>query len=286
MRRAKSISVRVKAPTRGLVVRLPSEFPDAMPSQGGVVPGTTQRASSRASNVRYEDGVVCNAPGYERVKLDSTVLSGLVAQWNLNEVSGSRLDSSGNGHTLSESGTVSSGDGVFGLAAVFSTPPFIPNEQDKLAIDVSLGAGSFISPYDHRVRDSMTVDSSFTEGFYNPVIQQLHDSSKVDVSLDSGTYLATVTVEDVSDSALMDSTILSGTYTLTVLVDDSQQDLINLDSTMNSGAYTVSVLPEAVEDKLISDSSLDSGATNRIADPESVTDRLSLTASLDSGSYS
>ena len=45
---------------------------------------------------------------------------GLVAYWRLDETSGSRLDSSGNGHTLTDNNTVTSGAGKVGTAAVFT----------------------------------------------------------------------------------------------------------------------------------------------------------------------
>jgi hypothetical protein len=257
-----------------------------MPAQGGIAPGTSQRAASRASNVRYEDGVVCNAPGYEKVKLDSTTLSGLVAQWNLNEASGSRIDASGNGHILLESGSVGSEAGLFGVAAVFTTPPFTPSLQDTFTVDSSLSSGSFVSPFGKRVHDFLSLDSALSEGFYNPKVQELHDSSRLDLALDSGIYLATVTIVSSQDSALLDSTMLSGAYTLTVLTQDTQDSAL-LDSTLLSGTYTLSVIvPEVPEDRAILDAALDSGFVGNIADPETHTDRLSLTASLESGSYS
>ncbi len=49
-----------------------------------------------------------------------SLLVGLSAWWGLHEASGSRLDSSGNSHTLSEAGgTVDTADGLIGLAALF-----------------------------------------------------------------------------------------------------------------------------------------------------------------------
>lgn len=57
-------------------------------------------ASSVASNVRYEEGVVCNAPGYQRIDLRSSLLTDLVAHWRLDEASGSRKDASLNARDL------------------------------------------------------------------------------------------------------------------------------------------------------------------------------------------
>jgi hypothetical protein len=136
MRRAKPISVRVRAPSRGLVSRLPGESADRMQAQGGLVPGTEKRAASRASNVRYEDGVVCNAPGYEKVALQSALLDGLVAAWSLDETAGNRLDATVNNHLLTPveglddrtglTATVGSEGGQFALAAVFPALSALP----------------------------------------------------------------------------------------------------------------------------------------------------------------
>ncbi len=129
MRRQKPISVRVRAPSRGLVSRLPGESADRMPGQGILTPGTQQRAASVASNVRYEDGVVCNAPGYETVKLTAAVLYGLVAHWALDEDEGLRLDDSGNSRDLTEvlglKGApehLGTEEGKKGMATVFPGP--------------------------------------------------------------------------------------------------------------------------------------------------------------------
>src|SRR5579863_6552206 len=98
MRRAKSISVKVRAPSRGLVTRLPGESADLLPSKGDVaIPstllslGSMQRAASTASNVRYDNGVVRNAPGYQVIQVTSSILTGIVARWSLDEASGTRF---------------------------------------------------------------------------------------------------------------------------------------------------------------------------------------------------
>ena len=107
MRRAKPISVIVKAPSRGLVTRLPSLSADLMPTHSVEIQGTLlssaayQRAASVAQNVRYEDGVVCAAPGYSKITLNSLLLEDLVAYWTLNETEGTRYDSTTNGYDLS-----------------------------------------------------------------------------------------------------------------------------------------------------------------------------------------
>lgn len=69
MRRQNAISVRVRMPSRGLVTRLPSESADRFRSTD------TQHVSVVAQNVRYEDGVVAAAPGYEQVTLTPSISS-------------------------------------------------------------------------------------------------------------------------------------------------------------------------------------------------------------------
>lgn len=148
MYRDKALSVVVRAPTRGLVTRLPGESADYLPQQGAaLLPGTIKRAASAASNVRYEEGVVCNAPGYEKIIPTSPLLTGLVAQWSLDEISGTRQDSSFNNHDLAEitgrdllSGkpvtNVGFEAGRFNNAALFpalrALPDFIALSQDSL----------------------------------------------------------------------------------------------------------------------------------------------------------
>ena len=163
MRRKKPISVEVKAPSRGLVSRLPGESADLIPPTNGLVqasiflPSTMTRASAVASNVRYEDGVVCNAPGYQRVIVSSSILTDLIAIWHMDEVQvpGQKFDSSGNSHTLSF--TVGSAaeifvgaePGLFNSAALFESVPF--------------GSGGF-SPYLYNADSALTAlaNGSFT----------------------------------------------------------------------------------------------------------------------------
>lgn len=68
MRRKNPISVRVKAPSRGLVTRLPSELADTFKEPD------LKRTFVTAKNVRFEDGVVASAPGYSPLGItgDST----------------------------------------------------------------------------------------------------------------------------------------------------------------------------------------------------------------------
>ena len=142
MRRAKPISVAVKAPTRGLVTRLPSLSADLMPTRSGMIQGTIftaasiKRAAAVAQNVRYEDGVVCAAPGYIRISLSSELLQDIVAYWPLNEASGTRYDATPNYNNLTDvpgpAGIpdIFSDAGILGAAALFpGVPPGSPTDH-------------------------------------------------------------------------------------------------------------------------------------------------------------
>lgn len=63
-------------PSRGLVTRLPSESADLFRK------GDTERTFAVAQQVRFEDGVVCAAPGYERVTISGTPGVSLVTAAN------------------------------------------------------------------------------------------------------------------------------------------------------------------------------------------------------------
>jgi hypothetical protein len=297
MRRAKPISVRVRAPSRGLVTRLPGESADQMPAQGGIAPGTLQRAASVASNVRYEDGVVCNAPGYERISVSSATLSGLVAQWHLDELQGVRSDASGNGHSLTEvpgydslAGgqiSVTSEVGKIGRAALFTPALYHAEMADRLTTSATLDGG-YINPLPVHSYDGVTLDASLASGFYSPRVQYPHDSSKLDAALDSGTYTATVvTSTALADRIATDSTLLSGTFAQTVLGVQSVSDNVSTDSTLLSGVYTaVMVVAPTVADRVALDVSVSGSYVQTVPGTQSSHDRMTLTASLDSGSYS
>jgi hypothetical protein len=61
--------------------------------------GDVQRTATDAQNVRYEDGVTKNAPGYTQVQIGSLV-TGLLAHWRMDEASSDRLDASINSYDL------------------------------------------------------------------------------------------------------------------------------------------------------------------------------------------
>lgn len=95
MRRDNPLSVRVRAPSRGLVTRLPHESADLYR------PADQQRTSTDAQNVRYEDGAIKNSPGYTQAQVGSFV-SDLLAHYRLDEASGTRFDSSINSFDLTQ----------------------------------------------------------------------------------------------------------------------------------------------------------------------------------------
>src|SRR5881394_773265 len=152
MRRQNPISVRVRAPSRGLVTRLPGESADLLR------PGDLKRTSTNAQNVRYEDGVIKNCPGFSGVQIGS-LFPGLLAHWKMDEAVGSRLDSSVNSYDLTpvDGLNINSGaiplvqvDGKIGKAvqALSTNPhpvstvafPFLHTEAQPL---VQLANGSF-----------------------------------------------------------------------------------------------------------------------------------------------
>lgn len=63
--------------------------------------GDVQRTATDAQNVRYEDGVIRNAPGYTQAQVGSLV-SGILAHWRMDEANGTRLDASSNSYDLTE----------------------------------------------------------------------------------------------------------------------------------------------------------------------------------------
>lgn len=92
MRRKNPLQLKVKAPSRGLVTRLPSDIADDFHPTTPTAAGDAQRVCAVAQNVRFEDGVICNAPGYEKVALSTALLAGMVSHWRLDELTGNRAD--------------------------------------------------------------------------------------------------------------------------------------------------------------------------------------------------
>jgi Concanavalin A-like lectin/glucanases superfamily len=112
MRRQKPISARVKAPSRGLVTRYPSETADLMQE------GDQDRVATVAQNMRFVGGTAQNAAGYERVNIVTPLLANMVAHWRFDEAGGNRADSVGRNILEDTSQTILSAEGKLGKAAV------------------------------------------------------------------------------------------------------------------------------------------------------------------------
>ncbi len=281
MRRAKPISVVVKAPSRGLVTRLPSISADLLPTQSSEIQGTIlssaayQRSSAVAQNVRYEDGVVCAAPGHQRIFLSSELLQGIVAYWPLQEPNGTRFDATPNGYNLTDVPGTAPGvpdilttPGILGLAALFPPmPPISPvvGGGDSATLDSALSSG-FINPLIERLpKDLFTLDSSLSSGAMTPTVLISNapgDSISVDGAFDSGIYTETVIVSDApGDSISLDSALNSGTYALVVIVSSAPGDSVSLDTALSSGSYTETVIgPISHSDSFALDSAILSGS--------------------------
>lgn len=120
MRRKNPSTVTVKAPSRGLVTRLPSEIADLFNPATPTTAGDGKRVCVVAENVRFENGTCGNAPGTERVSLDTSLLASMVSHWKLNEVGETRYDSHGSLDLLDPANLILSGTGKFGNAALLA----------------------------------------------------------------------------------------------------------------------------------------------------------------------
>ena len=78
----KDYSVVVRSPSRGLVTRLPPEEADTFRQMD------MKRVATAASNVRYEDGKIRNAPGLKKVTLNTPLLESIVSHWRFDEAIG------------------------------------------------------------------------------------------------------------------------------------------------------------------------------------------------------
>lgn len=268
-----------------------------MNSAGGTAPGTTQRAATVASNVRFEDGVVCNAPGHERVSLSTSILAGLVAQYRLDEVSGARADASGNGRDLSEASgfdpligeslVVGGEAGKIGGAALFPALTFHVVVNDQTSLEASLAYGG-ISPLPLKTRDYVISDAALSLGFINPLKESRHDSSRVDVGLGSGVYFpAAVVLSSPLDQVSLDVSLDSGDHNKVVFETPSEQDEVVLSVAFDSGEYQPIVVDEEAEPDLAEiNCSLESGSyTRTVFGAQEPLDQMTLTTSLASGSY-
>ena len=117
--------------------------------------------------------------------LSSSPNSGLAAYWKMDEASGTRQDSSGNGHQLTEVNTVNSASGIIGNCAQFSGSNYlqtnsfgVPVNSDftvsawvNLPRDQSAGGASFLGNYDgnglqfaNNIQGSYTMQTYFFPG--------------------------------------------------------------------------------------------------------------------------
>lgn len=301
MRRARPISLIVKAPSRGLVTRLPALSADLLPTNSAELQSTLlssaayQRASVAAQNVRYEQGVVCSAPGHARISLSSELLQGLLAYWRLQEPGGTRYDATANHYDLTDvAGTapgvsdILSDDGVIGMAALFPPMPPWGEAQDSLQGGSAL-VGVFQSPLVLRMHDLVVSDSALASGFISPLTEYLpRDLFTADSSLASGSLNTTVTFTDApDDSASLDAAAQSGTYALAVVEFNSPSDKTALDGSFASGAYAlVVVFTSSPDDYATVDSALESGNyAQTVGEPQSVSDDFGLDSALLLGYY-
>ena len=266
--------------------------------------GSYQRASSRASNVRYEDGVICSAPGWEQVKLLSSLLNDLIAAWHLDEQAGQpRLDSSGNNHTLvivaaydpadNPPPTVAGDGGKIAGSALFESVSFRVDLGESVSIQVALDDQSFQNPkLIWGPTDYLSSQMAMDVGFQNPRIQWLYDGVATTLSLEPGVYLLAAVVFNVGYDSLSNIIAFeSGAYVATIVTvfGPAAVDKLSHAISLDPGVYTLVIvsLGSAVSDKIALTLSLDSGvSTQTIFGSVTVpADSIALTLSLDSGSY-
>lgn len=267
MKRQKSLSVKVRAPSRGLVTRLPGESADLLLSKGNMaVPstliamGSYQRASSNASNVRYANGVIYNAPGFQNISVNTPILSDVVAYWSLDGPAGTWTDGTGNGNTLTAQagwdpvdGPTSVGEvpGLFVGAASFPSMPFWATEEDSLAIATGLSvSGSFLSAVPvWGLADSadIFVGVAATGSLYGPIFAYPGDALTLSIALASTGCLYGPVIEYTGD-ALAGTTNISATGSWYQEVQVYGGDAMQLTASQ-SGGYTYPI-PQYFSDSL------------------------------------
>lgn len=153
MIRRNPISIKVKAPSKGLVTRWPSDTadrfnstpPDTATLQTGMA---LQRCWSVAKNVRFEDGCIKTAPGYQSVSLSSSLLTNVLSHFRMDEATGTRYDAFGHNNLTDVPGTqtyvTSGGHQVFAfdVGQVAGKIGFAANFPRTVG-----AAGSFVNPY-------------------------------------------------------------------------------------------------------------------------------------------
>lgn len=290
MHREDALSVRVHAPSRGLIARWPASLLNYLATGGAkfLGPGPIARAAAAASNVRYEDGEIKAAPGYQLIKLDVSLLDDILAHWPLDELTGSRFDTSGHAHTLLENGPVTWEKGILKNAALFiALQASPPTSTDHVSVDTTLDS-IVTSLRKVRVHDWVTFDLTLASGFKNPYNKRVHDFGTVNQTLFSGAHTLVIgPIPNVTDHVSVDQTTASGNYFLVIVVQPAPTDHVSVDQTTDSGIYFLVIVVTTVSDHVSADLTTDSGVyTKTIVGPETVTDHVSLTTTLDSGSYS
>lgn len=128
--------------------------------------GDMQRTATDAQNVRYEDGVTRNAPGYTQAQVGSLV-SGLLAHWRMEEASGNRIDASINSFDLVEVPGINT-DVVPSTVHINQTTGKIGKAAQKLSTFIPASYSAF--PYLHTEASSLVTlaNGSFTiAGWFN-----------------------------------------------------------------------------------------------------------------------
>jgi lysophospholipase L1-like esterase len=161
-------------------LRLGSRVYDGSPLTGG------EAAFGRWSRVLSSDErtYLYNAgSGRYFVDLSSSVKTGLVAWWDLQEASGSRADSSGNGLTLSDNGGVTQTAGIAGAGGI--TDP--PVSEDPVSVDIALTSAT---------ASGVTLTAAAT----NAISYQWHRSSTPDFTPSGATAISGATNTTLADT--------------------------------------------------------------------------------------
>jgi hypothetical protein len=153
MIRRNAVSIKVKAPSKGLVTRWPSETadkfvstqPDIVTLYSGLL---AKRIWAVAQNMRFEDGVACAAPGYVRSVLVTGSLTACVAHYRLDEAPGAvRVDSFGHNDLTEVAGSQQYVTGSGTYTFPLQTSQVTGKIGQAVQIPDLIVAGSFVSPY-------------------------------------------------------------------------------------------------------------------------------------------
>jgi hypothetical protein len=160
---------------------------------------------------------------------------------------------------------------------------------DSLKADVTLDGGQTSVKKVWQPADALFSDTMLDNTcFYNPRAQYCHDSTFLDVTLDSGVYFGVIVwVGAGQDNFLMDEALDSGVYFGVVVPTLGMEDDFLSDVTCDSGVYTLVVVGSpAVQDNFIVDGTVDSGDyVQVIGATMNWEDKFIVDVSMDSGSY-